>query len=95
MRLSGTLILLTILLSLLSPLTVHAAVSPDHSVTYLVTLDVCHAPGSPVSVNTDTPSLHESPGIPMPFAPLEFIEACKPVFVSFLFSFPIEQPPRF
>ncbi len=52
---SALILLITLICSVLSPLTVQISSAPNSNVTYLVTLDVCHASSSPGSINTEMP----------------------------------------
>lgn len=94
MKVSSILILAVLLLSLISPLAVHVTSALPDSGRSLVTLDVCHASDSSLSVNADSPSLHECPCKYVPLAFAGIHESDSAVFVPYLISVQHERPPR-
>jgi len=86
--------LVTLIVSIFSPFTAHIQISPITQVNFFVTLDVCHASGSFMSSNSDTPSFPEYPCKPATYEFVEFIEIHNPFFTPSLRYVQIERPPR-
>ncbi len=85
-------ILVTLVVSIISPLTVHISVSLNG--TFLLNLDVCSAAGHALSTNQDMPYLYENQ---FRFPVLVFTDLVKdsnPSFNPVLIAFQKEHPPR-
>jgi hypothetical protein len=94
MKLRGALILVPLVVSLFLPLSGHVSISPVGDMAYLVSLDVCNASGAYMSATADTPSLHESACL---FVPFKFVKYINPNSLSFtpsLFFVHLERPPE-
>lgn len=93
MKMQATLIMITLCLSLSTPLSISLSPANDH--TYITTIDVCDALAGAVSVNADTPVLQEysctlcRPGL------CEYSDVIDPTCKSSSMAFQIERPPRF
>jgi len=87
------LILLMVLFSALcSPLTIIAA--PSDSGSFLVTLDVCNASGSFLSVNADCPAIQECSLNIVPLVFLEYLDEVRPLFNPSVIISKQERPPQ-
>lgn len=94
MQLKSLLMLIILIASIVAPFKIHISTSQNFKKTIIVTLDVCHASDASLSVNTDSPSLHECPCKP-PLLQFEgFCESSEPFMVTFLISFQEERPPK-
>jgi hypothetical protein len=60
----------------------------------ILSLDVCHASNSSLSVNADKPCLCECPWKPTPLKFVSLHEIISPRLDLPILAFPIEQPPR-
>lgn len=94
MRLSGALLLISLIVSVVTPLAIRLSISSGTRTASIVTLDVCHAAASVLSVNADTASLHECSCNPVPLEIATLLEAHKALFVTSLFSVQRERPPK-
>ena len=94
MKFSGILIFVAICISFIAPVTMHLAVVSADRPANLVTLDVCHMTDSSLSVNSDSPSIHECPCRYVPLAFAGFHEDVITFFVPYLASVQHERPPR-
>jgi len=93
MRANSTIVLLTIAVSIFSPVSVHLAIA--HGQTSIGSFDVCH-PGSPaLSTSQDAPSVSQP--IYRFFLPLwiERAEIREPAIRPFMSTFQEEHPPKF
>ena len=94
MRLKALIMLVAFIVIVIAPVHINVYQYPDNKTASLLTLDVCNASGSGLSVQADTPwmldglfSLFLSEGI-------YFHEILQPAFHAFLISFQQERPPR-
>jgi hypothetical protein len=94
MKLSGILILASLVISILPPFTVHIPTVPHDQAKYLISLDVCSASGALVSDTSDTPLLHECACKPTPLEFAEYIQDGNLSFAPSLYFIQIERPPK-
>jgi len=92
MKIQRILVVIALSLSVLSPLSVSISPLDDHS--YIMTLDVCNASGSALSVNADAPALLESSGKLCPLAFCGHTEVIYSACKLSLLSSQLERPPR-
>lgn len=92
MKVRSLVILIALSLSISSPLSVSNTPSNDHS--YIITLDVCHASGSAVSVSANTPALQESLYNLCPPGLCRCSEIIGPLHEPSLVLVGIEHPPK-
>jgi hypothetical protein len=92
MKIQAILIVIVLSLSILSPLSISISPLDDHS--YILTLDVCHASGSAVSVSADFPALQEAPCKLSPLGLCGYARiidlSCKPSLIAS----DLERPPK-
>jgi len=94
MKAKSLLILAALIFSIFSPLTFHMQESPDSHVTCVMTLDVCHAKGSPFTVNVDIPLFCGSPvELFLPEEIAFYVISDRP-FIPRLVSRQLEHPPE-
>lgn len=86
------LVLLALSLSLLSPLSIN--ISPSDKDTFIVTLDVCHAAGSAVSLNSDMPVIYDHPVGMRSLEFAGFVATSDYRTDRDILSFQLERPPR-
>jgi len=94
MKLSGIVVLAALCLSILTPLTVHTIGTFSGNSQQLVTLDVCHASDSSLSVNAGSPSLIESPCNPEPLTLCCYSVIADPLLTLSLIPSRQERPPQ-
>jgi hypothetical protein len=94
MKLNAMLILLTIMVSIFSPIALHLPMMSSGPVQHFISLDVCNAAGAFISAGTEAPALPEYVWTPVTAALQEFTMTGSLSFVSPLFFSHIEQPPR-
>ena len=92
MKIQSILILIVLSFSILSPLSISISPLDDHS--YIVTLDVCHASGSAVSVNADIPALQESLCNLCPLGLCGYTRIIDPSSKPSLIASDLEHPPK-
>jgi len=94
MKLKSLLVLIMLVASIVLPVTLHLSTSQNSQMAIIITLDVCHASDSSLSVNTDIPSLHECPCNPVLLERGALPEVNKTSLPTSWFSVHIERPPR-
>jgi hypothetical protein len=92
MKIRSILILITLSLSIFSPLSV--SITPSNNQSYILTLDVCHASGSAVSVSADIPALQESPHKLCPLGLCGYTRIIDPSCKLSLIASDLERPPK-
>lgn len=93
MKTAAFLILAMLVLSMTSPLSLHVPFSSDHN-SRILTLDICDASGSALSVNGGMPVI---PECPCKLCPLEFNGfhwIADTLFTPFFIPFQQDRPPR-
>lgn len=92
MRISAVFILLTLSLLVIAPLSIQ--ISPADKGEFIAALDVCHASGPGISLNADTPLMHECSRSFLPPELAGLIDNAGHHFhLNVLFS-PLERPPK-
>jgi len=94
MKLKSLLVLIMLVASIVVPVKLHISTSQNSPMVIIITLDVCHASGSSLSVNTDIPSLHECSCDPVLLESEALPKVDKTSFAPSWFSIQIERPPR-
>jgi hypothetical protein len=93
-KVSGLLILVAMLLSVISPVNLTFIRLLDNN-KVLVTFDACHASSPLQPANADVPSCPEQICCSLSIPGFEgFSTALRPLFKSSLFAFQKERPPR-
>jgi hypothetical protein len=94
MKLKSLFVLIVLIVSIVTPFKLQISTSQNSKVTFIFTLNVCHASDASLSVNTESPSLCECPcKLPMPqFDGFNVIS--EPPMVPFLIPFKKERPPK-
>lgn len=93
MRMKSIIILLSLLAAIFSPISINISLADNGA--YIVTLDVCHASGSSLSLDSHMPVIDEHP---CKICPLEFVGFAgmsKQRSELDILSFQLERPPRF
>ncbi len=94
MRLKAIILILSILLSILAPVSFEATVADNGNVSVIATLDVCHA-NSPMSITAgDMPVINESQYALCGVDFASFIKLSNHYSDYLLITSQIEQPPR-
>jgi hypothetical protein len=86
--------LVMLVASIIGPVNLQLSTSQNSQMAIIITLDVCHASDSSLSVNTDTPSLHEWAHNPVLLESEALPKVDKTSFAPSWFSIQIERPPR-
>jgi hypothetical protein len=94
MKFSSIFLLAALVATIFSPVGVRVSRSRGDHKEQFVSVDVCSGSDYSVSAVADIPALHESPCVFLPLHTADCFEAVDASFASFLFSVPIERPPK-
>jgi hypothetical protein len=94
MKFSGMFLLAAFLVTIFSPVTVCISRSSCDHEQYFASVDVCGGTDHFVSAVADVPALHECPCELLPLDAAGCFEAGDTSFTPFLFSVPVERPPK-
>jgi hypothetical protein len=94
MKFSSIFLLAALAATIFSPVTVRVSRSRGDHEEHFASVDVCSGSDYSVSTVADIPALHECPCVLLPLDAADCFEAGDPSFTSFLFSVPIERPPK-
>ncbi|BCB96547.1 hypothetical protein JZK55_14690 [Dissulfurispira thermophila] len=95
MRLKAIIIILSILISILSPICFKITFSSHENVSVIATLDVCHAKDSISAVSLDTPAINETQFTLYMLHSIASYDASRHLSKNILLVFQKEHPPRF
>lgn len=95
MRLKAIIVILSILLSILAPVSFEVTISDNGKVSVIASLDVCHAKSPMSSAAPDMPVINESQCILCEVDFASLIKLSSPNSEYFLITFQKERPPRF
>jgi hypothetical protein len=94
MKFSSIFLLAALVATIFSPVTMRVSRSRSDHEEHFASVDVCNGSDYSVSTATEIPALHESQCVLLPLDAADCFEAGDPSFTSFLFSVPIERPPK-
>ncbi len=92
MKMRGLFLLLAFSLSVFSPLSINIPRSDRYA--YFVTLDVCHASDSAVSIDSDMTAIDECVGKALPLELAGFFEISDHRPVPDVMFFELDRPPK-
>lgn len=92
MKSSAALLLVSLMLSIAAPFTIHISATDD--VDALITLDLCNASHSSISVNSDSPAVQEATCCVAPAGLAGHIETDYRNSVPFVPGFKEDRPPK-
>ncbi len=93
MKLKATIILISLVMSILSPLS-FGGYSLDNQTPVIITLDVCRTTTPSLSVNAELPVIYESTCRLVHSEFAGFYDGSNPTFNPFLIAFQKDHPPR-
>lgn len=94
MRAPGILILIAISFMIFTPLSVSISFTSESEISYILTLDVCHASDGAGSVNSDLPVFCENTFILVFLESVQCIEPQNSLVLSFDLPFLQDRPPQ-